>query len=163
MNKIGVMHALSSAALFGASTPAAKLLVGTLDPFVLAGLLYCGAGIGVAMVRRLLPGISRRAATQVALARSDIPWLTAAILAGGVMGPLLLMWGSPGPTPRRHRSSLRLRVPPRHSSRGSYSERTLIGESWSALPAWWEAPSSCLGRGSQGDFPRLFPIRTGRA
>ncbi len=93
MNKIGVMHALASAALFGASTPAAKLLVGTLDPFVLAGLLYCGAGIGVAMVRRLLPAISRRAATQVALARSDIPWLTAAILAGGVMGPLLLMWG----------------------------------------------------------------------
>ena len=48
MNRTGVLYALASAALFGASTPAAKLLLGTLDPFVLAGLLYCGAGIGVA-------------------------------------------------------------------------------------------------------------------
>ena len=36
--------ALLSAALFGLSTPAAKVLLGTIDPTVLAGLLYCGAG-----------------------------------------------------------------------------------------------------------------------
>ena len=93
MNRIGVFYALASAALFGASTPAAKLLLGTLDPFVVAGLLYCGAGIGVAGLRQLLPAVAPRAAAQAALTRRDVPWLAASIFAGGIAGPLLLMWG----------------------------------------------------------------------
>ena len=55
MNINAVLYALASAALFGASTPAAKLLLGITDPFVLAGLLYSGAGIGVLVLRRLVP------------------------------------------------------------------------------------------------------------
>ena len=43
--------------MFGISTPAAKALVGTVDPIRLAGLLYCGAGIGVAALRRLAPAV----------------------------------------------------------------------------------------------------------
>ncbi len=93
MNRIGVLYALVSAALFGASMPAAKFLLGSLDPFVLAGLLYCGAGIGVAALRRLAPAMSHRTVAQAALTRADAPWLAAAIFAGGVAGPLLLMWG----------------------------------------------------------------------
>ena len=93
MNRTGVLYALASAALFGASTPAAKLLLGTLDPFVLAGLLYCGAGIGVAGLRRLAPAVAPQIPVRVALTRTDVPWLAAAIFAGGVAGPLLLMWG----------------------------------------------------------------------
>ena len=38
MNKTAALYALASAALFGASTPAAKLLLGAIDPIVLAGL-----------------------------------------------------------------------------------------------------------------------------
>jgi drug/metabolite transporter (DMT)-like permease len=94
MNKSAVLYALASAALFGASTPAAKLLLGAIDPIVLAGLLYCGAGIGVGILRRLAPGsIGSSNAAQVALNRTDVPWLGAAIASGGVAGPLLLMWG----------------------------------------------------------------------
>lgn len=93
MTRIGVLCALASAALFGASTPAAKLLLGTLDPFVLAGLLYCGAGIGVAALRRLAPAVAPRTAAQAALTRRDVPWLAGAIAAGGIAGPVLLMWG----------------------------------------------------------------------
>src|SRR4051794_41968658 len=40
----GVLFALASALLFGASTPFAKLLLGALDPWMLAGLLYLGSG-----------------------------------------------------------------------------------------------------------------------
>ncbi|MFZ1425316.1 MAG: EamA family transporter, partial [Geminicoccaceae bacterium] len=47
----GVPLALASAALFGASTPLAKLLLGGIDPWLLAGLLYLGAGIGLALVQ----------------------------------------------------------------------------------------------------------------
>ena len=46
MNR-NVVFALLAAALFGASTPFAKLLVGNLPPILLAGLLYLGSGIGL--------------------------------------------------------------------------------------------------------------------
>ena len=41
----GVAYALVAAALFGASTPLAKLLLGELPPIALAGLLYLGSGV----------------------------------------------------------------------------------------------------------------------
>ena len=83
--------ALFSAALFGISTPAAKALLGTIDPIVLAGLLYCGAGLGIAVLRRV--GRPLCSSSETPLGRSDIPWLAGAILAGGVIGPVLLMLG----------------------------------------------------------------------
>ncbi|MDH4174734.1 MAG: DMT family transporter [Betaproteobacteria bacterium] len=91
MNR-GVICALGAAALFGASTPFAKLLVGEVSPWVLAALLYLGSGIGLAtwiMVRAHLPG----GATVAAIPRADWSWLAAAIVAGGVAGPVLLMQG----------------------------------------------------------------------
>jgi len=51
MNNTYVIHALLAAALFGASTPFAKLLVGEMSPWLLAGLLYLGSGVGLAAVR----------------------------------------------------------------------------------------------------------------
>jgi drug/metabolite transporter (DMT)-like permease len=92
MNRTAVVYALISAALFGASTPAAKMLIGSIHPAVLAGLLYCGAGIGIALLRRVLPSIVTRA-PEVAVSRKEMPWLAGAIAAGGVAGPLLLMAG----------------------------------------------------------------------
>ena len=47
----GVPFALLSAVLFGASTPLAKVLLGGVDPGLLAGLLYLGAGLGLALVQ----------------------------------------------------------------------------------------------------------------
>lgn len=92
MNRAPVIYALSSAALFGLSTPAAKLLAGSVQPAVLAGLLYCGAGVGVAILRRMTPSIVSRA-PEVPLTRFELLWLGGAIAAGGVVGPILLMAG----------------------------------------------------------------------
>src|SRR5262249_41009327 len=92
MNWTAVCCALASAALFGVSTPAAKALVGSVHPAVLAGLLYCGAGIGVAAMRRALPSIISRP-PEASLTRSEFPWLAVAIGCGGIVGPLLLMLG----------------------------------------------------------------------
>ena len=87
-------YALLSAALFGISTPAAKALLGSTDPILLAGLLYCGAGFGVAIIRRLAGSVlPPRRAGEVALGRADLPWLGGAIIAGGIVGPVLLMIG----------------------------------------------------------------------
>src|SRR5262244_2384922 len=88
----GAVLALASAFLFGASTPIAKLLLGVTDPLLLAGLLYLGSGVGLALVatgRRSL-GLGR---SEAPLRVRDLRWLAAIILFGGVLGPALLMWG----------------------------------------------------------------------
>lgn len=86
----GIASALAAAVLFGASTPLAKLLLGHVAAVALAGLLYLGAGVGLSGVwlwRRM------RDAQTGLIERSDIPWLAAAIVFGGVLGPVLLMLG----------------------------------------------------------------------
>lgn len=94
MNHQAVILALLSAALFGISTPAAKALLGEVSPAVLAGLLYTGAGIGIALLRRLMRRqIGDAARSEAPLGTADWPWLAGAIAAGGVVGPVLLMIG----------------------------------------------------------------------
>ena len=78
--------------LFGASTPMAKLLLGSIDPQMTAGLLYLGAGVGLGGLR-LARGASGQAPAEAPLRRKDLPWLGLVILAGGLAGPLLLMLG----------------------------------------------------------------------
>lgn len=91
MNK-AVIFAFASAALFGLSAPAGKALLASVHPAVLAGLFYCGAGIGVGLLRRIRARRDLRA-REVPLTRSDLPWLAGAVFCGGVVGPLLLMIG----------------------------------------------------------------------
>jgi len=84
--------ALASAMLFGVSTPAAKLLIDQVSPWLLAGLLYLGSGLGLSlwfMVRRMQGPQSGEAALKV----RDIPWLLGAIFFGGIAGPVLLLLG----------------------------------------------------------------------
>ena len=92
MVRTGIPLALLSAALFGASTPFAKLLLGTVDPWMMAGLLYLGAGGGLAAIH-LARGVLSLPAVEAPLRRTDIPRLALAIAAGGLFGPLLLMYG----------------------------------------------------------------------
>ncbi|MFC5473651.1 DMT family transporter [Paraherbaspirillum soli] len=90
----GVLYAFMAAALFGASTPFAKLLIGQVPPVMLAGLLYLGSGLGLSVwygVRRL-QAHDKQAGTGHLVA-ADLPWLGAAIVSGGIAGPMLLMFG----------------------------------------------------------------------
>jgi drug/metabolite transporter (DMT)-like permease len=87
-----VGYALAAAVLFGLSTPAAKLVLATADPWLTAALLYLGSGTGLGgfrLVQRAL-GVRPREAP---LRRGDLPWLAAAIATGGGVGPVLLMFG----------------------------------------------------------------------
>jgi drug/metabolite transporter (DMT)-like permease len=94
MNHHAVVLALISAAQFGVSTPAAKLLLGAIDPAILAGLLYCGAGIGVGLLRHVARyALPNAGPAEAPLQRHHLPWLAGAIAAGGVAGPVLLMAG----------------------------------------------------------------------
>ncbi len=62
----GLLLALLSAFLFAASTPASKLLLGSFQPFQLAGLLYLGAAVGMAPV----VAFERRRGTRMVLDRT---------------------------------------------------------------------------------------------
>jgi len=86
----GVAAAIGAALLFGAGTPLAKVLLAGVNPWLLAGLLYLGSGLGLALYRRLIH------APVVHLPRVERLWFAGAILAGGIVGPLLLMIGLVG-------------------------------------------------------------------
>jgi len=83
----GIAAALGAALLFGAGTPLAKALLDSVSPWMLAGLLYLGSGIGLTLLR-----LAQRA-PRVQLPHGQWRWLAAAVLAGGVVAPVLLMFG----------------------------------------------------------------------
>lgn len=86
----GVQAASGAAILFGASTPLAKLLLQNVNPWMLAGLLYLGSGVGLTLYRLFSH------ADSVRLPRQELPWLIGAVMAGGVIAPVLLMFGLTG-------------------------------------------------------------------
>jgi drug/metabolite transporter (DMT)-like permease len=85
----GVWLALLAAVLFGASTPLAKALLAGTSPQLLAGLLYLGSGTGLLFVSLL----GRGREWEASLSRADFSWLAGAIVSGGVIAPVLLMYG----------------------------------------------------------------------
>ena len=88
--------ALAAALLFGASTPFAKTLVEGVAPLLLAGLLYLGSGLGLGILlalRHIGRTKTLEDAPTLRVPRADLPWLAGAIVAGGVLGPALLMLG----------------------------------------------------------------------
>lgn len=89
----GAALALAAAALFGASTPLAKRLLDDVHPVMLAGLLYLGSGLGLSVLKAVLRWTDAGRASEAALRRHDWPWLGLAVLAGGVIAPVLLMLG----------------------------------------------------------------------
>jgi len=89
-DKRAVLAALGAAVLFGAGTPSAKWVLGQADPWLVAGLLYAGSGIGLLLFRL----VTRH--PRAVLQPGELKWLVAAIAAGGVVGPILLMYGLSG-------------------------------------------------------------------
>jgi drug/metabolite transporter (DMT)-like permease len=83
----GVQAGLASALLFGASAPLAKPFATDFNPFLVAGLLYVGSGLGL-FVLRILRGNLR-----LELPTSNRASLLGAVFFGGVVAPALLMFG----------------------------------------------------------------------
>lgn len=88
--------ALMAAALFGASTPLAKLLLGETPPLMLAGLLYLGSGLGLLTIKLISGRIASSTHVfnkEAVLKGHDYLWLAGATITGGVLGPILLLYG----------------------------------------------------------------------
>ncbi|MCC6617224.1 MAG: DMT family transporter [Anaerolineae bacterium] len=85
-----MIQALAAALLFGASAPLAKLLLGEIAPTTLAALLYLGSGTGI-LLYKLLTG-TRQTDAEAGITRPDLPWLAGAVIAGGIVAPILLLF-----------------------------------------------------------------------
>ena len=84
-----MLLAVLAACLFGSATPISKLLLGSINPFLLAGLLYLGAGLSLA------PFVLRRGFLHklVSLDRKNRLYVLGSIACGGIAGPVLLLFG----------------------------------------------------------------------
>ena len=78
-----VGQCLAAAVLFGASTPASKVVVGSVPPLLLAGILYLGAALAVAPIAL--------AQHRPSLAGPTIVRALIAIVVGGGVAPVLLL------------------------------------------------------------------------
>ena len=79
---------LAAAVSFGAAAPVAKVLLEDSRPQLLAGLLYLGAFLVVAAALAV-----RRRSREAHLQRADGPRLAGLVLCGGVLAPVLLLFG----------------------------------------------------------------------
>jgi drug/metabolite transporter (DMT)-like permease len=88
-----VLQAIFAAVLFGASAPLSKVLLGELDPIPLAGFLYLGSGLGAVIMLLVQSKRVQGHQVEARLSRQDIPWLSGAIIAGGIIAPIFLLIG----------------------------------------------------------------------
>ncbi len=87
-----MLQALAAALLFGASAPIAKVLLGEVEPVSLAALLYLGSGVGLLLFKGILRLDAESDSLEAQLNKSDLGWLMGAVLAGGVVAPIVLMF-----------------------------------------------------------------------
>lgn len=94
--RIYVWYGLLAALLFAAGSQFSKLMLTTVPPLTMAGLLYTGSGVGLLLVTTGGFVIGRkRDAHEARLVRKDIPWLLATMFFGTFLAPLTLMLSLP--------------------------------------------------------------------
>ena len=89
----GLAAALGAAFFFGISAPLSKLLLGSVSPLMLAGLLYTGSFAGLTLVTLLRRAWSPARSKEASLKGRDYLYLAGSILAGGIAAPLFLLSG----------------------------------------------------------------------
>lgn len=93
----GIGFAIAASLLFGSVTPLKKVLLHQIEPWMLASLFSLGAGIGLALVygmRQLLARFSDVKPVRLqGIQLQDWGWLSAGILTGSVLAPVLLIFG----------------------------------------------------------------------
>lgn len=87
---IHVIFAILAAALYALNIPLSKLLLDDISPTMMAGLLYLGAGFGMAFI-----GIARKKTSRKIhpkFSREDLPYIIGMIILD-ILAPIFLMLG----------------------------------------------------------------------
>ena len=84
-----IAFAVLAALFYALSSPISKILLEDVSPYLMASLLYLGAGIGMLAVRSASPS-SRREERQ--LTRGDMPYIVGMVVLD-IAAPILLMYG----------------------------------------------------------------------
>ncbi len=89
--KRGIICAILAAAFYALNAPLSKLLLGRLDPTMMAGFLYLGAGVGMAsagLIRKMRGNPSR----EQKLTKKELPY-TIGMIVLDIAAPIALMIG----------------------------------------------------------------------
>ena len=88
---LATIYAIVAAALYAINVPFSKMLLGYVEPTMMAAFLYLGAGLGM-----LLMGLARKAAgrpsAEAHLTRKDLPY-TIRMIVLDILAPIFLMIG----------------------------------------------------------------------
>lgn len=92
---LGACYGLASAILFGLTTPCIKWFLPEVDLLPVAGLLYGGAGIGLGFFELIFKVMRPEGAipSETPIQPADRVLLVGIILTGGLLGPLLMLYG----------------------------------------------------------------------
>lgn len=88
-HKYAILQALLAALLFGASAPLSKMLLGEMEPILLAAFLYLGSGLGLLALKLF----RRSSSNEAPLRKAELPWLAGAVISGGIIAPIVLLCG----------------------------------------------------------------------
>jgi drug/metabolite transporter (DMT)-like permease len=87
-----MLEALVAALLFGASAPISKLMLGKVEPILLAALLYMGCGLGAIILLFFRKVLEPSITVEAKLKKNDLPWIAGAVIAGGILAPIVLLF-----------------------------------------------------------------------
>ena len=90
-HRTGILLAILAAALYAINSPFSKLLLEFIPSTLLAGLLYLGAGLGMAVVA-LIRRVRKVPRAEEAFTRSDLPFVLA-MIGLDIAAPILLLLG----------------------------------------------------------------------
>ena len=89
-NCVAALSAILAAVFYAINIPASKILLGSIEPVMMAAVLYLGAGIGVGII--YMARKNRETAQNSSLNRSDLPYVLGMILLD-IAAPICLMYG----------------------------------------------------------------------
>jgi len=90
----GTACAVCASLLIGVNPAISKVILSQVQPWMLAGLFYLGAGLGLATIYLLRRKLARHTSKQTnSVQGKDWSWLGISTLAGGIIAPVLLMFG----------------------------------------------------------------------
>lgn len=171
----GALYGITAAVLFGMSAPISKLLLPQVGFLILASLLYLGAGVGLTVA-----GMIRRETRESRLRSTDALPLAAIVITGGVLGPILLLYGLQSVTGTAGSLLLNLEAPftmllavvafREHMSRGEIIASVLIvfgaivlgyerGELRAEVPGPLAIAGACLCWGVDNNLTQKLSIR----